>query len=126
MKILSWNCRGLGNPQLVRALTHLVRTKKPHLVFLIKTKMTKNKVEFIRIKLGYNRMFVVDCKGRNGGLLLLWNSDSHMEIQNFSRRHINSVFLNQNKEPIWKLTCLYGHPDVRKRVEAWNLLRHLS
>jgi hypothetical protein len=71
-------------------------------------------------------MFVVDCKGRSGGLLLLWNSDSHLEIQNFSRRHINGVFLNQNKEPIWKLTCFYGHPDVRKRVEAWNLLRHLS
>jgi exonuclease III len=98
--MLSWNCRGLGNPWAVQALISLVRTKKPHLVFLIETKMMKNKVEFIRIKLGYDRMFVVDCKGRSGGLLLLWNSESHMEIQNFSRHHINAVVLNQSNESV--------------------------
>ncbi len=34
---------------------------------------------------------MVDCIGRSGGLALLWKSDAHVHIQNYSRRHINAV-----------------------------------
>jgi hypothetical protein len=53
MILLSWNCRGLGNPWAVRELCHLVKTKKPTLLFLMETKSRKNKMEGIRIKIGF-------------------------------------------------------------------------
>ena len=41
MNCISWNCRGLRNPQRVRELSDLVRAKDPNLVFLMETKKKK-------------------------------------------------------------------------------------
>jgi hypothetical protein len=126
MICLSWNCRGLGNPQAVRDLHHLVKEKKPTLVFLMETKFFNKNCDFLRIKLGYDFMFVVDSVGRSGGLILLWKAVVNVEIQNYSRRHINAIVVNGGTEIKWKFTGFYGHPDTNKRKEAWDLLRHLS
>lgn len=37
MKIISWNCRGLGNARAVRALGDLVKSHKPNILFLLET-----------------------------------------------------------------------------------------
>jgi phosphopantetheine adenylyltransferase len=57
-----------------------VRDKKPSLVFLMETKQLSRKVESIRIKLGFDNLFVVDCVGRSGGLALFWKSDTPVQI----------------------------------------------
>jgi hypothetical protein len=54
MNVLSWNCRGLGNPQTVRTLHRLVRVKKPNSVFLMETNQLGRKVESVRIKPGFD------------------------------------------------------------------------
>jgi len=38
MKIISWNCQGLGSPLTVQALTALVAKEKPNILFLMETK----------------------------------------------------------------------------------------
>ena len=126
MSCLSWNCQGLGNPQAVRDLHHLVKDKKPTVVFLMETKIFNKNCDFLRIKLGYDHMFVVDSVGRSGGLILLWNSYVDVVIQNYSHRHINAIVTNGGTGIKWKFTGFYGHPDTAKRKEAWNLLPHLS
>ena len=68
-----------------------MKEKRPDIVFLMKTKMQRNKMENIRLKLGFSNMFVVDCVGKGGGLGLLWGENVVMEIQNYSHRHINSI-----------------------------------
>jgi len=83
-------------------------------------------MDYIRRKLGFDRCFAVDCKGSSGGLLLLWKFEIRLEIQNYSRRHINAVIHKGANELVWKVTCFYGHPEPAKREEAWNLLRFLS
>ncbi|KAM0826239.1 hypothetical protein ACQ4PT_069012 [Festuca glaucescens] len=40
MTCISWNCRGLGNPETVHELHDLVRLEGPAVVFLIETKIT--------------------------------------------------------------------------------------
>jgi exonuclease III len=85
MSVLSWNCRGLGNPGTVRDLHRMVKEKGPDLVFLMETKMQNKKCDFIRIKLGFDYMFGVDSVGRSGGLLLLWKNDYNVAIQNYNR-----------------------------------------
>jgi hypothetical protein len=56
----------------------------------METKLLRSKVEVIRVKLGFDSVFVVDCKGRSGGLALLWNSEVQVTIQNYSLQHINA------------------------------------
>ena len=68
------------------------------MVFLMETKSTqkKKKMEVIRLKLGFENMFVVDCIGKSGGLALFWEEESGVEIQNFSHRHINAIIRSHN------------------------------
>jgi exonuclease III len=126
MIALSWNCRGLGNPQTVHELRRMVNEKKPNLVFLMETKLRQKKMEIVRIKLGFHNMFVVDCVGKSGGLALLWESDFDIEIQNFTRRHINAVIRSPMNAEQWKFSCIYGHPETAKRHESWTLMKHLA
>ncbi|XP_059434865.1 uncharacterized protein LOC132167846 [Corylus avellana] len=126
MMIITWNCRGLGNPRTVRELCCLVKQKKPVLVFLMETKLRKDRMESIRCKLGFLSMFVVDSVGRSGGLTLFWGEEICVIIQNFSQRHINGVIKISERDTPWKFTGFYGHPQVAKREEAWALLQYLA
>ena len=124
MILLSWNCRGLRNPSAFHDLCQLVKEKKPHFLFLMETKSVKNKMEAIRIKLGFTCLFVVDPVGRSGRLAFLWNDGSGVSIKNLSRRHIHVEVLYM--AGTWLLTDFYGHPNPMKREEGWNLLQHLK
>jgi exonuclease III len=104
----------------------MVKEKKPNIVFLMETKLRTNKMERVRVLLGFENMFVVDSVGKSGGLALLWTVDVGVEIQNYSRRHINAKVCSSPNKPIWKLTGFYGHPDPSKRTEAWSLLRYIA
>lgn len=42
MKLISWNCQGLGNPLIVRALRAMVAQEKPDALFLMETKKSGN------------------------------------------------------------------------------------
>lgn len=71
MNLLSWNCRGFGNPRTVHELHLLVKEKIPNVVFLMETKFRREKVEWIRNKIKFDCTFVVDCIGRSGGIAIL-------------------------------------------------------
>jgi hypothetical protein len=103
-----------------------VKKKKPQLVFLMETRMQQNKADRVRIKLGFDNCFVVNSKGKSGGLMLLWNSSCGVEIQNYSRRHVNAVVQRSPDDLKWKFTGFYGHPEAGRRSESWSLLRHLA
>jgi exonuclease III len=126
MSLLSWNCRGLGNPRAVRDLRQLVKAKRPVLVFVMETKLCNKNVDYLRIKFGFDHVFKVDSVGRSGGLLLMWKEDIRVVIQNYSRRHINAVISMGPGGFEWKFTGFYGHPEVARRKESWALMRHLA
>ena len=66
----------------------------PNFLFFMETKRSKIKMEAIRSQLGYVGMFVVELVGKSGGLALLWREVDELEIQNYSRRHINAIVTN--------------------------------
>jgi exonuclease III len=80
MKLISWNCRGLGNPGAVRDLQQMVKEKKPTLLFLMETKSRQRTMEGLRVKLGFAGFFIVDPVGRSGGLALLWSDENELRI----------------------------------------------
>jgi hypothetical protein len=126
MILLSWNCRGLGNPRTVRDLCRMAKEKKPDVVFLIETKCRNAKMEKIRVKLGFECAFVVEAVGKSGGLALLWKEKNFLEIQNYSRWHINAEMVNEEGRGRWKFSGFYGQPAWNKRHESWSLLKHLK
>jgi hypothetical protein len=126
MIVIAWNCRGLENPCTVRDLCRMMKVKKTNVVFLMETKLGKNKMELIRIKMGFSNLFVVDSVGRSGRLALLWDDATNLSIQNYSCLHINVVISPMDGATPWKFTGFYRHPNVNKRHEALGLLRHLA
>jgi hypothetical protein len=82
-------------------------------------------MEVIRAKIGFESVFMVDNVGRSGGLALLWSTKVTVDIQNYSRRHINIVVhFELNGQP-WKFTGFYGNLEPDRRKESWDLLCHL-
>ncbi|KAK4389704.1 hypothetical protein Sango_2307400 [Sesamum angolense] len=66
MKLIVWNCQGLGFPWTVQVLNKLIRLHNPALVFLSETKCKKRKYEILKEKLnlfGVN----IDSQGKGGG-----------------------------------------------------------
>ncbi|XP_042974797.1 uncharacterized protein LOC122306435 [Carya illinoinensis] len=122
MKILSWNCRGLGNPRTVQDLCLIVKEKKPNIVFLMETKLISVKTEWLKSRVGFQNCFVVDPMGLGGGLILFWDMEVELEVYNYSQRHINSWITDRDSKFSWLLTGFYGHPEVHKRQETWRML----
>ena len=104
----------------------MVKEKRPNILFLMETKCPQCKMEGIRVKLGFNGLFVVEPVDQSGGLALLWRETQALEIQNFTRRHINVIVKEADNKVFWKLTCFYGYLVATKRHESWALLEHLK
>ncbi|KAL9659220.1 hypothetical protein QQ045_018698 [Rhodiola kirilowii] len=123
MKMLVWNCRGLGNPRAVRALAEVVRVNSPQVVGLIETKLPNRSWMKLRCQLGFQNCFSVPKRGKSGGLAILWRDELVLEVQNFSNYHVDAVISGASQ---FRFTLFYGHPMVEKRLDSWNLLRKLS
>jgi hypothetical protein len=58
----------------------MVKEKKPSFLFLMETISRKRRMEWIKVKIGYAIMFIVDPVGRSGGLALLWKEENDLKI----------------------------------------------
>ncbi|XP_042968949.1 uncharacterized protein LOC122301607 [Carya illinoinensis] len=126
MICLSWNYRGLRNPRTIHELLQLVKTKTPHLVFLIETKCSSEKMETIRVQMGSDNCFAVKSVGRSGGLALLWNSSIEVKVDTYTNWHISVYVKLPNSDKSWLLTGFYGHPNTAKRSETWQILKAIK
>ena len=125
MSCLSWNCRGLGNPQTEDELVALVGNKDPKLVFLMETKVEKIVLERVGRKIQKTNIFVVPRHNIGGGLALFWPSDTKVDIQSYFDNHIDAI-IDHGVDDAWRLTGFYGDPDTASREDSWSLLKALS
>ena len=126
MNSIGWNCRGLGNPQSVRALHDLVQCWDPKIVFLLETKVRKRRLERIKERIGFANGLFVPCQGRSSSLALLWLRETNLEIKSFGSHHIDVVVTNESSNFKWRLTGFYGHLQTHMRQQSWDLLAYLK
>ena len=72
MKLISWNCRGLGNGPVVRSLLELGRVEDPDVLFLAETRLTEKELDRFRWTLGLTNMTAWNPVGRSRGVALFW------------------------------------------------------
>ncbi|TXG48900.1 hypothetical protein EZV62_024775 [Acer yangbiense] len=87
---LSWNIRRLRNPHAFMALSRLLKKHSLDFIFLSETKVFRRKATSIKELFRFGDGFSVDCKGRSGGLMLLWKKDLLVTILYFSVGHIDA------------------------------------
>ncbi|CAM8912119.1 unnamed protein product [Rhodiola kirilowii] len=122
MKVLAWNCRGIGSPSAVRALKEVIRSSSPLVVGLIETKCGNRRCEIVRLKLGFDCCFVVPARGRSGGLALFWNNSTDVSVVSFSGFHIDFTLRHRGSVHV---TLFYGNPRSSLRHKSWDLIRRL-
>ncbi|KAL5783938.1 hypothetical protein ACOSQ2_006330 [Xanthoceras sorbifolium] len=79
----------------------------------------------IKVQLGFSGGLHVDCEGKSGGLMLLWNDAWDVSVLSFSRGHIDVVIKMENNLK-WRFTGFYGCPVPNHRTDLWELLRRLK
>lgn len=125
MSLVSWNCRGLGNPQAIRFLKDLLVQKRPNIVFLCETYFSKEKVEQVRTQIGFDGCFVVEALGHSGGLIMLWQYVNDVSVLNFSNSHVDLKVSIPNL-PLFRLTGFYGDPNRSSRTRGWSKIWRLA
>jgi exonuclease III len=126
MRLLSWNCQGLGNPCTVRELLLLIKEKDPSILFLSETRLDKFGVENLRVTTKFANAFCVSRVRTGGGLALLWNSKVDLCLNTYSKNHIDAAVVDKEVGKSFRVTGFYGNPETHRRKESWALLKHLS
>ena len=122
MNLLSFNCRGGGNPRTAGEIVTLVQSHSPTLVFLCETRQKKEKIKRLRGRLGLRGFAGMDSEGLSGGLALFWHETMEVEVLEVTDRYIDVLVRLSDDEPQWRLTCVYGEPRVENRHLMWTKL----
>jgi hypothetical protein len=86
----------------------------------------KERVESLRIYLGFQGCYAVASDGLSGGIGLFWTANVSVDIKNHSSCHIDAmVRRNDHSGFEWRFTGFYGAPKVEDRRHSWRFLQTL-
>lgn len=119
-----WNCQGLGSPLTVLSLGSLIRKSRPAVIFLSETRGSSQYIESLKRKFNLHGIGV-DSQGLSGGLALLWDRRITVELGSFSKNHIDARVKLTEDGHSFRVTGIYGVPEVSHRHQTWNLIRDL-
>ena len=74
MKVLVWNCRGVGNNNFRHNFTELTRIHCPSITVLVETKIFGQRAVDVSSILGFDSVCRSEAEGFHGRIWLLWHS----------------------------------------------------
>jgi hypothetical protein len=83
-------------------------------------------VSNLRYRLGFKNAFVVDGKGKGGGLVLFWDESINISISLYGMHHIDTFIWDSDHHASWRETFVYGEACTQDRHILWELLRRLK
>jgi hypothetical protein len=86
--LVSWNCRGLGNPSKAEAVKDLLKIESPEILMLQETKIEgETLLEINKLKWKKNAGKAISARGSSGGLATLWSEDKFHLESSFETQH---------------------------------------
>ena len=125
MRILRWNCQGLGNPWTSRSLRKLVREQAPMVCFLMETRLDTEVFNNLYGDLPFQNKIIVKHPDAGGGLAFLWKNDIKLEVINYTANHVLAKVTEEDGF-VWFMTGFYGWLETQQKHKSWQLLEHLK
>ncbi|KAK9985961.1 hypothetical protein SO802_030912 [Lithocarpus litseifolius] len=125
MRIMSWNCRGLGKSSAILQCKNKALELKPDFLFLMETRLVSGKGKEVWEKCGFSEGWEVPRVSLNGGLILAWLPRKDLRVVFDSKNLIHINLLDDRGIPL-SITFVYGHPDHSKRGMVWQQLTSLQ
>ena len=125
IRLLSWNCQGLGNPWTGRSLRKIVREQVPTVCFLMETRLDKDGFKRLYGNLPFQNKIIVKHPDSGGGLAFLWKNDVRLEVINFTANHVLAK-VTEKDGVVWYLTGFYGWPNAQQKEDSWRLFKYLQ
>ena len=87
MKVISWNCRGLGHPSKIVFLKDLIDHEKPGILILQETKQGHQEMKGIIDQLKQYEGYICESRGASGKIVTIWNQSTWTCISNTITRY---------------------------------------
>jgi len=126
MKMVCWNCQGLGNSLIVQALKALTAKEKPDFLFLMETKNPELVLQRLQRRLHFSHLFVSNSHGLAGGLSVFWNDNVSVDIISSSTDLFDIICRDVMEDKLMRVTCLHAPSSYQHRQLLWDQLRTIS
>ncbi|XP_022743890.1 uncharacterized protein LOC111294791 [Durio zibethinus] len=84
-----------------------------------------NALDRIRQRCKIRDVFGVDATGKSGGFGMMWKDGVQLNLQSFSKNHIDIELLGQPGQN-WRITGFSREPKTTERYRTWRLLERLG
>lgn len=123
MKLLSWNCRGLGHPSKKAALRELINSEKPEIILIQETKLDQTDINKLISQQRQYSGCASEARGASGGILTMW--DNSRWICSYTNIHQNWIFVKlegKDNGAEVKIYNVYSPNHYREKEACWSAL----
>lgn len=114
----------MGDSRTVRDIATMVQSHSPKF-FLCETRQKASEMRRIRGRLGLQGFEGIDSNGLSGGLAMYWHESYQVTILGTDDRFIDLVVHLNATGDEWRLTDVYGEPQVENHHLMWSKLQNL-
>lgn len=126
MKLICWNCQGLGSPLTIQSLRALVAQEKPTVLCLLETKNREEVVQRTQKRLKFQHRFTVSPRGLAGGLALFWNEQVTISIISATMSYIDLICHLEETKQRMRVTFVYAPTDFQQRIQLWEEIYQMT
>ena len=98
IKVISWNCRGLGHPSKIASLKDLTDHEKPGIIMIQETKQRLQDMTKIKEQFRHYEGQISEARGASGGIFTMWNKNIWKCTSNTINPHWIKVTLEKHAE----------------------------
>ena len=125
MKVLSWNCRGLGSKSKEEAMMDLVSLHQPDIFLIQETKMEE--AAFLQVSTKFWKKqgkAAISSRGASGGIGTLWDDKKFEAIDiKYSSNWILTLLRKKDTNTLVRIFNIYAPNSFADKKTCWNLLR---
>lgn len=125
MKVLSWNVRGMGNPQRRMVIIEVLSFNKVQIAMIQESKLSSMSDKIQRETWGgrFCKCVCVDAVDSAGGIILLWDYCTNTVLDIYYGKFSVSAWVeDSSNNSRWFVTSVYGPHSSQRPMDLWKEL----